>query len=195
MKSFASTSRSAISLRSRLMGTISSLRCAAPCCMAAISLGRPSVCVCTSCEPPLFSGGTGVGLGSRHARGSGRFGSLRSRRRRNGTHGRRSRRRSRWRRRRRRRNGRRRGAVWAAAAVGGGLPEQPPSRPGAESSIYPITVPMATTSPVPCKIFVTVPAIGEGRSTVALSLSISTRFSSLPIDWPSRRNHWPICTS
>ena len=71
-------------------------------------------------------------------------------------------------------------------------------RPLDHSSVPPITtstVPTGTISPSPTKIFATVPAAGDGISTVVLSVAISTSGSSSAISWPSLTSHRAISPS
>ena len=59
------------------------------------------------------------------------------------------------------------------------------SEPLTPSPMTTITVPTGTTSPSPARIFATVPAAGDGISTVVLSVWISTSGSSSATSCPS----------
>src|SRR5947209_11598824 len=57
------------------------------------------------------------------------------------------------------------------------------------------TVPTGTTLPSSTRMRVTVPAAGDGISTVVLSVWISTSGSSSPISWPSETSQRAISPS
>ena len=57
------------------------------------------------------------------------------------------------------------------------------------------TVPTGTTSPSATMILATLPAAGEGISTVVLSVWISTSGSSSAISWPSSTSQRAISPS
>ena len=72
-----------------------------------------------------------------------------------------------------------------------------PPRPAGEapSAITTSAVPTGTTSPSPTRIRSTVPAAGEGISTVVLSVWISTSGSSSATAWPSETSQRAISPS